>query len=128
MELRQFGRNGSQEIEYSLISRGIEDSILPTCREFGIGITAYGILARSLISGHWQAARTPGDFRVHSPRFQKGNVEQNLAPVETLRESAKARNTTVAQLVIAWLHYGGGHRAAGRSTQARPAFRNAGRV
>ncbi|MFT8805138.1 MAG: aldo/keto reductase [Acetobacter aceti] len=101
MELRQPGRKGPQEIEYSLISRGIEDSILPACRE--LGITAYGIFARGLISGHWQAARTPGDFRVHSPRFQEGNVEQNLAPVETLRESAKARNTTVAQLAIAWV-------------------------
>ncbi|GBO81706.1 aldo/keto reductase [Acetobacter aceti NRIC 0242] len=91
------------QIEYSLISRGIEDSILPTCRELGIGITAYGVLARGLISGHWQTARTPGDFRVHSPRFQEGNVEQNLALVETLREIAKARNTTVAQLAIAWV-------------------------
>ena len=91
------------QIEYSLISRGIEDSILPVCRELGIGITAYGVLARGLISGHWQTARTPGDFRVHSPRFQEGNVERNLALVEILREIAKARNTTVAQLAIAWV-------------------------
>lgn len=91
------------QIEYSLISRGIEDSILPMCRELGIGITAYGVLARGLISGHWQTARTPGDFRVHSPRFQEGNVERNLALVEILREIAKARNTTVAQLAIAWV-------------------------
>ena len=41
------------QIEYSLISRGIEDDILPTCRELGIGITAYGVLSRGLISGHW---------------------------------------------------------------------------
>jgi aryl-alcohol dehydrogenase-like predicted oxidoreductase len=45
------------QIEYSLISRGIEESILPTCRQLGIGITAYGVLSRGLISGHWSAAR-----------------------------------------------------------------------
>ncbi|NVN38934.1 aldo/keto reductase, partial [Komagataeibacter swingsii] len=65
------------QIEYSLISRGIEDKILPACRELGIGITAYGVLARGLISGHWQGAKGPGDFRVRSPRFQEGNVERN---------------------------------------------------
>jgi aryl-alcohol dehydrogenase-like predicted oxidoreductase len=41
------------QIEYSLISRGIESDILPTCRELGIGVTAYGVLSRGLISGHW---------------------------------------------------------------------------
>ena len=60
------------QIEYSLISRGIEDDILPTCRELGIGVTAYGVLARGLISGHWSAARQEGgkDFRNLSPRFR----------------------------------------------------------
>ena len=58
------------QIEYSLISRGIEDDILPTCRELGIGITAYGVLSRGLISGHWSKDRDAGDFRAHSPRFQ----------------------------------------------------------
>src|ERR1700685_3226110 len=57
------------QIEYSLISRGIEDEILPTCRELGIAITAYGVLSRGLISGNWRKnAAAPGDFRVHSPR------------------------------------------------------------
>ncbi|MDT8263579.1 aldo/keto reductase, partial [Roseomonas sp. DSM 102946] len=79
------------QIEYSLISRGIEDSILPTCRELGIGITAYGVLSRGLISGHWQAGQSgAGDFRGHSPRFQQGNVERNLALVEELRRIAAA--------------------------------------
>ena len=45
------------QIEYSLISRGIEEEILPACRELGIGITAYGVLSRGLISGHWSKAR-----------------------------------------------------------------------
>lgn len=92
------------QIEYSLISRGIEDQILPTCRELGIGITAYGVLSRGLISGHWQkdAARN-GDFRAMSPRFQDGNVEQNLALVEALRRIAADRSATVAQIAIAWV-------------------------
>ncbi|MCA1444063.1 aldo/keto reductase [Ensifer sp. IC4062] len=92
------------QIEYSLISRGIEAEILPTCRELGIGITAYGVLSRGLISGHWQkGAAKGGDFRAMSPRFQEGNVEQNLALVEALRRVADAKGVTVAQIAIAWV-------------------------
>ncbi len=92
------------QIEYSLISRGIEDSILPTCRELGIGITAYGVLSRGLISGHWQKGReTKDDFRIHSPRFQEGNVEKNLELVEALRQLADAKGASVAQIAIAWV-------------------------
>ncbi|MCA1407864.1 aldo/keto reductase [Ensifer sp. IC3342] len=92
------------QIEYSLISRGIEAEILPTCRELGIGITAYGVLSRGLISGHWQkGAAKGGDFRTMSPRFQEGNVEQNLALVEALRRVADAKGVTVAQIAIAWV-------------------------
>ncbi|WOS64431.1 aldo/keto reductase [Sinorhizobium fredii] len=92
------------QIEYSLISRGIEDQILPTCRELGIGITAYGVLSRGLISGHWQKdAAKSGDFRAMSPRFQDGNLEQNLALVEALRRIAADRDATVAQIAIAWV-------------------------
>ncbi|MBU6404995.1 MAG: aldo/keto reductase [Metallibacterium scheffleri] len=92
------------QIEYSLVSRGIEDAILPACRELGIGITAYGVLSRGLISGHWspQGAHA-GDFRAHSPRFQPGNVERNLALVESLRALAAARGLSLAQLAIAWV-------------------------
>ncbi|HYC05663.1 MAG TPA: aldo/keto reductase [Azospirillaceae bacterium] len=91
------------QIEYSLISRGIEDGILATCRDLGIGITAYGVLSRGLISGHWRPeAAAPGDFRGMSPRFQEGNVERNLALVEALRGIAAAKGVTVAQLAIAW--------------------------
>lgn len=81
------------QIEYSLISRGIEDDILPTVRELGIGVTAYGVLSRGLISGHWTntATTTAGDFRTYSPRFQKENVEANLALVEALRKVAEAK-------------------------------------
>ena len=93
------------QIEYSLISRGIEAGILPTCRELGIGITAYGVLSRGLISGHWRKdAATPGDFRAHSPRFQGENVEQQPAPGGgAARASPRRKAITVAQLAIAWV-------------------------
>jgi aryl-alcohol dehydrogenase-like predicted oxidoreductase len=92
------------QIEYSLISRGIEDGILATCRELGIGITAYGVLSRGLISGHWQkGSAAPGDFRGHSPRFQGENVDRNLRLVEALRRVAQAKGISVAQLAIGWV-------------------------
>lgn len=93
------------QIEYSLISREIEAAILPTCRELGVAITAYGVLARGLISGRWTAGRTlePSDGRARHPRFQPENLERNLALVESLRELASARGVTVAQLAIAWV-------------------------
>src|SRR5690606_24231298 len=80
------------QIEYSLLSRGIEATILPACRELGIAITAYGVLSRGLIGGHWRkAASAPGDFRGMSPRFQGGNLDANLALAEALRAVAQAR-------------------------------------
>ena len=98
------------QIEYSLISRGIEHAILPTCRELGIGITAYGILSRGLISGHFTADRrlSPRDFRAHAPRFQGENLEHNLRLVEALRALADAKGVTVAQVAIAWVLSQGG--------------------
>lgn len=92
------------QIEYSLISRGIEDDILPTCRALGIPVTAYGVLSRGLISGHWQkGGAAGGDFRTVSPRFQEGNVDRNLALVEELRRVAEEKGASVAQLAIAWV-------------------------
>ena len=92
------------QIEYSLISRGIEDAILAACRELGIGITAYGVLSRGLISGHWRKdAAQAGDWRANSPRFQQGNVERNLALVDALRTIADAKGVSVAQIAIAWV-------------------------
>jgi aryl-alcohol dehydrogenase-like predicted oxidoreductase len=95
------------QIEYSLLSRGIEDEILPACRELGIGVTAYGVLSRGLLSGHWskQRAETLGahDFRASAPRFTGENLERNLALVETLRGFADAKGATIAQLAIAWV-------------------------
>ncbi|WP_267222441.1 aldo/keto reductase [Dyella silvae] len=93
------------QIEYSLISRGIEERILPACRELGIGITAYGVLSRGLISGHWSTDRATDarDFRAHSPRFQGDNLAHNLALVDSLRQLAEAHGVSVAQVAIAWV-------------------------
>ena len=91
------------QIEYSLISRGIEDGVLQTCRELGIGITAYGVLSRGLISGHWASGAGAGDFRTHSPRFQGEALAHNLGLVEKLRAFAEARNATPVQVAIAWV-------------------------
>jgi aryl-alcohol dehydrogenase-like predicted oxidoreductase len=92
------------QIEYSLVSRGIEEAILPTARALGISITAYGVLSRGLISGHWQKdAAAPGDFRAFSPRFQDENVDKNLALVEALRAVAQSKGASVAQVAIAWV-------------------------
>ena len=92
------------QIEYSLISRGIENGILAACRALGVGITAYGVLSRGLISGHWRKdAAGAGDWRAHSPRFQGDNAERNLALVEALRRIAAGRGVSVAQIAIAWV-------------------------
>ncbi|MGY2062887.1 aldo/keto reductase, partial [Nocardia gipuzkoensis] len=93
------------QIEYSLISRGIEAEILPVTRELGIGITAYGVLSRGLLSDSLRDRRTfaAEDFRAHSPRFQGENLTTNLRLVDALAEIAVARGVTVAQLAIAWV-------------------------
>jgi aryl-alcohol dehydrogenase-like predicted oxidoreductase len=93
------------QIEYSLISRGIEQEILPTARELGVGITAYGVLSRGLISGHWTKDRGTGakDFRSRSPRFSRENLDRNLELAEALANVAEANGATAAQAAIAWV-------------------------
>lgn len=94
------------QIEYSLVSRSVEAEILPTLRELGIGMTAYGVLSRGLISGHWSKQRSEGvgrDFRAFSPRFQGENLDANLKLVEILRDVAQAKGVTTAQAAIAWV-------------------------
>jgi aryl-alcohol dehydrogenase-like predicted oxidoreductase len=93
------------QIEYSLISRGIEDEILPTVRELGIGVTAYGVLSRGLISGHFTRDRqlAANDFRAMSPRFQGDNLDRNLDLVDALRKIAEQKGISVAQTAIAWV-------------------------
>lgn len=93
------------QIEYSLMSRGMEEAILPVARELGIGITAYGVLSRGLLSGNWSPERQldPTDFRAHAPRFQGKNLKRNLELTEQLRAIADEKDSTVAQLAIAWV-------------------------
>ncbi|MFJ3418774.1 MULTISPECIES: aldo/keto reductase [unclassified Streptomyces] len=93
------------QIEYAIITRDIEREILPTTRELGIGITAYGVLSRGLISGHFTQDRQLGaqDFRAFSPRFQGDNLRRNLELVEALRKIADEKGVTVAQIAIAWV-------------------------
>ncbi len=93
------------QIEYSLLSRGIEAEILPACRELGVGVTAYGVLSRGLLSGHWSPDRVvaDGDFRKTAPRFTGENLDRNLALVDALRAVADAKGATVAQVAIGWV-------------------------
>jgi aryl-alcohol dehydrogenase-like predicted oxidoreductase len=93
------------QIEYSLLSRGIEEEILPSCRELGIGVTAYGVLSRGLLSGHWSKDRAVegSDFRRTAPRFSGENLDRNLALVDALRAVADAKDATVAQVAIGWV-------------------------
>jgi aryl-alcohol dehydrogenase-like predicted oxidoreductase len=93
------------QIEYSLLSRGIEAEILPTCRQLGVGVTAYGVLSRGLLGGAWSSGRpaSAGDMRAHMPRFRRENLERNLALVDALRTIAEAKGVTVAQIAIAWV-------------------------
>ncbi|MCX5370056.1 aldo/keto reductase [Streptomyces sp. NBC_00103] len=93
------------QIEYALISRGIERSILSVTRELGISITAYGVLSRGLISGHFTPDRklAANDFRLYSPRFQGDNLQHNLNLVEALRKIAEQKGVSVAQIAIAWV-------------------------
>ncbi|WP_433303147.1 aldo/keto reductase [Actinoplanes sp. CA-030573] len=116
------------QIEYSLLSRAVEAEVLPTLRELGIGLTAYGVLGRGLLSGSWAPGR-PDDPRNRSPRFAAGNVEHNLALVAALRRVAEATGHTVAQLAIAWVAARGddivpliGARTRTRLAEALPAL------
>ncbi|WP_206715145.1 aldo/keto reductase [Cellulosimicrobium arenosum] len=87
------------QIEYSLLSRGIEDEILATCRELGIGVTAYGVLSKGLIGGNAASPVLAAAF----PRFGGENREHNDALVARLQEVADAKEATLAQLAIAWV-------------------------
>jgi len=92
------------QIEYSLMTRGIETEILPACRALGVGITAYGVLSRGLLSGRVNVETRFGadDFRTRAPRFQGQNLQRNLALVAALADLAQELDTTPAQLAVAW--------------------------
>jgi aryl-alcohol dehydrogenase-like predicted oxidoreductase len=89
------------QIEYSIVTRGIEAEILPAARELGISVTAYGVLSRGLLGGSRPTG--PGDFRAHLPRFTGENYERNQRLFATLREIAAGKNATPAQIAIAWV-------------------------
>jgi aryl-alcohol dehydrogenase-like predicted oxidoreductase len=90
------------QIEYSVLSRGIEDGLLDTCRELGIAITAYGVLSRGLI-GSTRQEFTSSDSRMAWPRFQGDNLDRNLDLVAGLESIAARHGITIAQLAIAWV-------------------------
>ena len=94
------------QIEYSLISRGPEEQIFPLLAGLGIGVTAYGVLSRGLLSGSRPAAQ--GDFRAHLPRFSGENRERNQRLVEALESLAADKGVRPAQLAIAWVLAKGG--------------------
>jgi len=92
------------QIEYSLMSRGIEAAILPAVRQLGLSVTAYGVLSRGLLSGSLPAADAKGDIRAaRMPRFQQGNLQQNLTLVDALRRIGQEKGATPAQIAIAWI-------------------------
>ncbi len=91
------------QIEYSLMSRGIEAEILPCVRELGIAVTAYGVLSRGLISSATAGGLAPGDPRARFPRFSGENLTRNLGLVAALEQIAASRGVTAAQLAYAWV-------------------------
>ena len=89
------------QIEYSLMSRSPEEKIFPVLNELGIGVTAYGVLVRGLLSG--SVPSHPRDYRGHLPRFKGENFNKNTKLLEALRSIAAQKNTTATQLAIAWV-------------------------
>ena len=89
------------QIEYSLWSRDPEDDVIPTLRDLGVGLVAYGALSRGLFGGDIAAA--PSDMRRHFPRFQGANLAANLALMEKLKRLAEEKNVTPSQLALAWV-------------------------
>lgn len=97
------------QTEYSLWSRDAEGDILDTCRELGIGFVAYSPLGRGFLTGAIpdREALDPGDYRLHSPRFQAEALEQNRTFVGLVEDIAAAKGITPAQVALAWvLHQG----------------------
>ena len=92
------------QIEYSLFSRGIEREILPTLRELGIALVAYGVLSGGLISDRAEAAKNAAsEIRTRKPRFFAENFAKNIALVEAIKKIAKEKGATTQQLAFAWV-------------------------
>lgn len=88
------------QLEYGLATRGIETKVLPGLRELGIGVTAYGVLSRGLLTGAQPTEKT--DFRRFLPRFTGAAGQANRDRIAALAPLAQSRNVSVAQLAIAW--------------------------
>ena len=91
------------QIEYSLMSRSVEDEILPALRELGISLVAYGVLSRGLISDHALTGAPGGEIRSRMPRFQGENLARNRALVAALQAIAREKGCATAQLALAWV-------------------------
>jgi aryl-alcohol dehydrogenase-like predicted oxidoreductase len=92
------------QIEYALTTRNIERAVLPACRELGIGLTAYGVFGRGLLTGGWQpGANLPGDFRSHAPRFQGLAGAKNLDVAAEIARLAQGFGMTAGQALLAWV-------------------------
>lgn len=93
------------QLEYSLLTRGIETTVWPVARTLGIAVTAYGVLSRGLLGGGWTRDRElpKSDFRRFLPRFAGKNLEQNLALIDAIQAIAHERQATVAQVATAWV-------------------------
>ncbi|CAI0453134.1 unnamed protein product [Linum tenue] len=97
------------QLEWSLWSRDVEEDIIPTCRELGIGIVAYSPLGRGFFSSGAKLAEkfAEGDIRQYLPRFQQANLEQNGAIFDRVNEMASRKGCTPSQLALAWVHHQG---------------------
>ncbi len=97
------------EIGYSLADRQIEQDLLPTAKELGIGVVAFANTAEGLLTGQMKAPLAAGDYQNHFSRFQGDNLVRNLEKVEVLKQMAREKGYTPTQLAIAWVHAQGDH-------------------
>jgi aryl-alcohol dehydrogenase-like predicted oxidoreductase len=93
------------QIEYGLVSRGVEQDILPTLRQLGVSLVAYGVFSRGLLTRRFPSRKgiAQGDIRAHFPRFQAENLERNRQLISRLEEVARGAGLSVAQLAVAWI-------------------------
>lgn len=91
------------QIEYAVLTRSVEGEILPMLNELGIGMTAYGVLSRGIISNAAMQGESLGGYRGMFPRFSGDNLKTNMALVAALDAIAREKGATVAQLAIAWV-------------------------
>ncbi|KAI9119519.1 hypothetical protein K1719_009395 [Acacia pycnantha] len=97
------------QLEWSLWTRDVEEEIVPTCRELGIGIVAYSPLGHGFLSSGTKLIEnlSQDDFRKYLPRFQPENLEHNKTIFERVNEMAARKGCTPSQLALAWLHHQG---------------------